>query len=68
MTLRHDPERGIGRPEEVMAALGEQLGARLEPASVVRESLVLAPPPQPAAGPRPRGGRQPATPASRPRK
>ena len=68
MTLRHDPERGIGRPEEVLAALGEQLGARLESVAVVRESLVLAPPPQPAAGPRPRGGRQTATPASRPRK
>ena len=52
MTLRHDPERGIGRPEEVLAALGEQLDAVLEPASIVREGLVLAPPPPPAA-PRP---------------
>lgn len=69
MTLRHDPERGIGRPEEVLAALGEQLGAGLEPSSLVRESLVLAVPPPPvAAVPRPRSSRQPVTPASRPRK
>jgi radical SAM-linked protein len=69
MTLRHDPERGIGRPEEVLAALGELLGARLEPASLVRESLVLAPPPPPgAAGPRSRSARQPVMPASRPRR
>jgi radical SAM-linked protein len=68
MTLRHDPERGIGRPEEVLAALGEQLGSGLEPASLVREGLVLAVPPPVAAGPRPRSSRQPVMPASRPRK
>ena len=48
MTLRHDPERGIGRPEEVLAALGERLGVPLVPVSLVREGLVLAPPPAPA--------------------
>ena len=48
MTLRHDPERGIGRPEEVIAALGEQIGVLLEPTTLVRERLLLAPPPAPA--------------------
>ncbi len=53
MTLRHDPEKGIGRPEEALAALGERLGAALEPVALVRERLVLgAPPPssRPAPG------------------
>jgi hypothetical protein len=45
MTLRHDPERGIGRPEEVLAELGDRLGSPLRPTSLVRERLVLAPPP-----------------------
>ncbi len=49
MTLRHDPERGIGRPDEVLAAIGERLGVRLEPVTLVRERLLLAPPPAPAA-------------------
>ena len=26
MTLRHDPEKGVGRPEELLAALGDALG------------------------------------------
>jgi radical SAM-linked protein len=66
MTLRHDPERGIGRPDEVIAALAERAGVPLEVASVVRERLVLSDPPQPAAArPRPRQGT--ASP-SRPRK
>jgi hypothetical protein len=60
MTLRHDPEKGVGRPEELLAALGEALGAPLEPASLVRERLVLAdlPPPPPPA-PRRRPGQRP---------
>jgi radical SAM-linked protein len=73
MTLRHDPERGIGRPDEVLAALADRMpGSARRLTSLVRERLVLAPPPPPAApvhrnrGPR-RGG-QPVTPASRPRK
>jgi hypothetical protein len=45
MTLRHDPERGIGRPEELLAELSDRLGVRLEPpllVGIVRERLVLA--------------------------
>jgi hypothetical protein len=43
MRLRHDPSRGIGRPDETLAALAEVLGnAPLEPAALVREGLVLA--------------------------
>ena len=72
MTLRHDPERGIGRPDEVLAAIAERMGATPTVTSLVRERLVLAPPPPPAPPvQRPRGprrGGQPATPASRPRK
>jgi hypothetical protein len=73
MTLRHDPERGIGRPDEVLAALADRMGASAPTlTALVRERLVLAPPPPPAAtAPRnrgPRRGGQPATPTSRPRK
>jgi len=50
MTLRHDPERGIGRPEEVLAELGDRLGAPPQPLSLVRERLVLAPPPSKRQG------------------
>jgi hypothetical protein len=39
---RIHPERGSGRPEEVVAALAECLGRPLVPASIVRERLVLA--------------------------
>lgn len=73
MTLRHDPERGIGRPDEVLAALADRMGDSAPTVSaLVRERLVLAPPP-PASPPIPRNrgprrGGQPATPASRPRK
>jgi radical SAM-linked protein len=59
MTLRHDPARGIGRPEEALAALSDALGGLpLEAKGLVRESLVLAepPPPEPAA---PRAPRRP---------
>jgi hypothetical protein len=59
MTLRHDPEKGIGRPEEALAALGERLGAALEPVTLVRERLVLgAPPPSPRSAPGRRAARQ----------
>jgi Uncharacterized protein conserved in bacteria (DUF2344) len=47
MVLRHDPEKGIGRPDELLSALGERLGGELQVASLVRESLVLGEPPAP---------------------
>lgn len=75
MTLRHDPERGIGRPDETLAALADAYGAALEVRALVRESLVLAAPvvaqPAPPRGPRPRQGRGQAdagASTSRPRK
>lgn len=49
ITLRHDPSRGVGRPEEVLAALGEAMGAEALPiGALVRERLLLADPPMPA--------------------
>jgi radical SAM-linked protein len=39
---RFHPELGTGRPEEVLAALGETAGVTLEPRSIVRERLILA--------------------------
>ena len=42
MRLRHEQERGIGRPDEVIRALGEAIGAPLEPVTVVRERLWTA--------------------------
>ena len=55
MVLRHDPEKGIGRPDEVLAELGERSGASLADASVVRTRLVLAerPPETPRSATRP---------------
>ena len=38
---RFDPERGTGRPEEVLGALADRLGSELEARSVVRERLLL---------------------------
>ena len=68
MTLRHDPEKGVGRPEEVLAALGERTGGALPPATVTRACLVLGEPPAPPpAAPRRRpAGRVPGGPARRP--
>ena len=72
MTLRHDPERGIGRPDEVLAALADRTGGAIpELTTLVRERLVLAPAPPAAPAARHRGPRrsgQPMTPSSRPRK
>jgi hypothetical protein len=46
LTLRHDPEKGIGRPEEALAALAEsQGGPPIAIRDLVRERLVLADPP-----------------------
>jgi hypothetical protein len=39
---RFDPERGVGRPEEVLAAMSEVIGTIFEAASTVRERLLLA--------------------------
>jgi radical SAM-linked protein len=38
---RFHPELGTGRPEEVVAAMGERLGLDLEVTSIVRERLLL---------------------------
>ncbi len=54
MVLRHDPERGVGRPEELLAALSDRTGRPLVASSLVREGLVLAEASRVAAGrPRP---------------
>jgi hypothetical protein len=46
LTLRHDPEKGIGRPEEALTALAQaQGGPPLAIRDVTRERLVLADPP-----------------------
>lgn len=63
MTLRHDPEKGVGRPEEALAALGERAGVVLVPVSLVRERLVLGdPPPPPPPAPRRRAPGRPSGP------
>jgi hypothetical protein len=60
MTLRHDPAKGVGRPDEALAALAEALGGPpLVAAELVRETLVLAEP-QAAETPAPRVPRRPA--------
>lgn len=42
IVLLHDPARGVGRPDEALAALGEALGGlALGPVSLVREGLLL---------------------------
>lgn len=38
---RFHPELGTGRPEEVVAALGDRLGASLQATSIVRDRLIL---------------------------
>jgi hypothetical protein len=38
---RFDPELGTGRPEEVLAALGDRLGSPIDARSIVRERLLL---------------------------
>lgn len=69
LVLRHDSERGVGRPDEALRALEERAGGSLELLELVRERLVLAAPPPPRAweppgrwrGPRAGpGGRRPA--------
>jgi radical SAM-linked protein len=41
MRTRFHPELGTGRPEEVLAALGDDLGGPIKPASIVRVRLLL---------------------------
>ena len=41
-TTRFHPELGSGRPEEVIAALGDEIGRPLTAETVVRERLLLA--------------------------
>jgi len=43
MRLRHDPEKGIGRPEEVIAELGDRVGP-FDAVRIRRTALVLAEP------------------------
>jgi radical SAM-linked protein len=40
--VRIHPELGVGRPDEVVAALGDRLGHPLEVREIVRERLILA--------------------------
>lgn len=42
MRTRLDPERGTGRPEEVVAALGDAAGMELEIVDLARSRLILA--------------------------
>ena len=39
---RIHPERGSGRPEEVVGALADNLGQPLAPKAIARERLILA--------------------------
>ena len=39
--VRYDPDRGVGRPEEVLAALAESAGLELSLEALVRERVVL---------------------------
>jgi len=59
MTLRHDPARGVGRPDEVLAELGDRTGGPIAGTHLTRERLILAevPSPTPAAPRRPAGTR-----------
>jgi hypothetical protein len=60
LSTRFDPALGPGRPEEVIAALGDEMGRSLAIAAIVRSELILAdprkePPPRPfSPGRRPR--------------
>lgn len=53
MILRHDPEKGVGRPEELIAALEQRAGFPLGVRDMVRERLLLAAPPVGEESPRP---------------
>lgn len=42
MRLRHDPERGPGRPEEVLREIGDRIGHKLDTTSIIRTRVLLA--------------------------
>lgn len=42
MRLRHDPERGPGRPDELLLELGDRLGTELRPSLTRRTRVLLA--------------------------
>lgn len=42
VTTTIDPSRGMGRPDDVLAAMGDEIGRPLRAARVVRQRLVLA--------------------------
>ena len=42
MRLRHDPERGSGRPDELLLELGDRLGTELRPSLTRRTRILLA--------------------------
>jgi radical SAM-linked protein len=42
MRTRFHPELGTGRPEEVVAAIGDRLGSPLEIGAIVRERLIVS--------------------------
>lgn len=68
--LRHDPEKGVGRPEEVLAELEDRVGAPLRASGLVRERLLLAdelPPRAPAAASPGHGRPPPPRPRTRAR-
>ncbi|MFN8628815.1 MAG: DUF2344 domain-containing protein [Chloroflexota bacterium] len=59
MTLRHDPAKGVGRPDETLLALAAAMGvAPFAPRALAREALVVAEPPPPEP-PAPRAARRP---------
>jgi hypothetical protein len=58
MTTRFDPALGAGRPEEVVAAIGEIVGTELPIAALVRDALILADPQPAASSPRPTTARR----------
>ena len=62
MELRHDPEKGVGRPEEVLAELAERSGVSLADATLVRERLILSPERPAAPSAPPASGRARRTP------
>jgi hypothetical protein len=46
MRLRLGGEGGVGRPEEIVAALGERLGRALATRTLTRERIVLSDDPE----------------------